>query len=159
MGERVAVGVFLFGFPWRVSERESEKSFLVFFSEKSSALMSSRWGLGGNGKLHFLQECRRSEDAAHRGGKIDVCVVSGQRGNLLICRYSTYRHLKASGHAGGRCHTDVTAKLKQHSAERMECSRDRVKEKEDSLAVWRSCITAEWFKRPLIHVSSCSVPS
>lgn len=80
---------------------------------------------GGDGKLHFLQECWRSEDAACRRGKINVCVVSGQRGNLLICRYSTYRHLNASGHSGGRRHTDVTAKLKQHSAECMQCSRDR----------------------------------
>lgn len=52
-------------------------------------------------------------------GREDGCVCSLRAGgvNPLICRYWNDRHLKASGHAGGWPHTDVTAKLKQHTTD------------------------------------------
>lgn len=86
-------GWFLFRFPLRVWERESERAFPVPFSEKSSALMSSRWILQ---KRRWKFEVGKAASHAavpdvwsapgqesKRGGKSDVVSAAFRQGQSL----------------------------------------------------------------------------
>lgn len=86
-------GCFLFRFPLRVWERESERAFPVPFSEKSSALMSSRWILQerrwkfevGKAASHAAvpDVWSASGRESKRGGKSDVMCAAFRQGQSL----------------------------------------------------------------------------
>lgn len=101
--ERKRWQCFLFRFPLGVWEWESERTFPVPFSEKSSALMSSRWIMQkGRWKLEagkwgfYLMFGLPPDENIRREGRVMLCEQSLGRGNPSDPQVLTLYHPKAS---------------------------------------------------------------